>query len=474
MAHESIHFVTGRLAYPALAELLPVVAQSAGFEFTLQTLPISVAALMTPQWIAPRLSIPPQTTQLCLPGYVRPEDLEPIRQVTDVDILIGPKDLRQLPSFFGQPLRRAGWGRWNIEILAEINHAPRLSLEAISLQAAALKRDGADLIDVGCDPGKTWPGVGEAVARLVAEGHRVSIDSLNPAEIGPAVAAGAELVLSVNSSNRQQAPDWGCPVIAIPDDPARPESLEETMNFLDQRGVRYRIDPILEPIGFGFAASLQRYWEARRRWPEIPMMMGIGNLTELSDVDSAGINFLLLAICQELQITQVLTTQVIPWARTSVRECAVARQLVHYAIAEGVPPKHLSQELLLLRDAEVWSFSDEQIAAMAQQIRDANYRILAQPEGLHLFGAGRHVQGEDPFDLFDALVDSGAPGLDPSHAFYLGYELAKAMTARQLGKQYQQDQALDWGFLTVDEVDRHRLKKRKSDSARRSSGDTPS
>ena len=38
------------------------------------------------------------------------------------------------------------------------------------------------------------------------------------------------------------------------------------------------------------------------------------------------------------------------------------------------------------------------------------------------------------------------------HAFYLGYEFAKAVTALTLGKNYTQDQALRWGFLTVPET----------------------
>lgn len=56
-----------------------------------------------------------------------------------------------------------------------------------------------------------------------------------------------------------------------------------------------------------------RYAECRRDFPHTPIMMGIGNITELTDVDSAGINTLLLGICQELGIQSVLTTQVINW-----------------------------------------------------------------------------------------------------------------------------------------------------------------
>ena len=60
-------------------------------------------------------------------------------------------------------------------------------------------------------------------------------------------------------------------------------------------------------------------------------------------------------------------------------------------------------------------------------------------------GSGRRgLAGEaDPFVLFEQMdID------DPSHAFYLGYELMKAKTALTLHKNYRQDQALDWGFLT--------------------------
>jgi len=185
--------------------------------------------------------------------------------------------------------------------------------------ADAMRADGATLIDVGCLPGATWSGVGDCVKTLKSAGHRVSIDSLNPVEIGAAAKAGAELVLSVNSSNREHAVDWGIEVVAIPDDIRDIGSLESTMEFLSTHTVPFRIDPILEPIGLGFTASIKRYIDARSRWSDAEIMMGVGNLTELTDVDSAGVNMLLIAICQELGIRSVLTTQVINWARSSVR-----------------------------------------------------------------------------------------------------------------------------------------------------------
>src|SRR5690606_3943397 len=113
-------------------------------------------------------------------------------------------------------------------------------------------------------------------------------------------------------------------------------------------------DPILEPIGFGFARSLHRYLLARDRFPNVPMMMGIGNLTELTEVDSAGVNATLIGFCQELRIGSVLTTQVINWARSSVSEVDVARRLMKYAVDQQVLPKHRDGRLVMLRDEKAF------------------------------------------------------------------------------------------------------------------------
>lgn len=48
--------------------------------------------------------------------------------------------------------------------------------------------------------------------------------------------------------------------------------------------------------------------------------------------------------------------------------------------------------------------------------------------------------------------------------FYLGYELCKARLALQLGKNYVQDQALRWGYLTEEEVS-HRSRQGKQGEA---------
>ncbi len=464
MANDQFHFITGRLAEPALRKTLEKMSVKADFRWTVQVLPITVAALMTPNWIAKRIVIPEGTAKIILPGYCD-GDLSPIESVTWIPLIVGPKDLRQLPRFFGQKQDPPSLNDWDIDIIAEINHAPRMKLAEIIALAESYRADGATLIDVGCEPNSQWNGVADCVKALKDHGHRISIDSLNPKEIAPAVAAGAELVLSVNATNRESAVDWGCEVVVIPDDIRDISSMEATIDFLASQKVSLRLDPILEPIGMGFAASLQRYMDARRRWPEAEMMMGIGNLTELTDVDSAGVNFLLLAICQELGIRSVLTTQVINWARSSVKECEIARRLVRYAIEENVPPKNLGYDLVALRDPQALSYGAEAIATLAENIKDHNYRILAEDGEIHLLGSRTHWHDADPFKVFDALAETNPKNLNASHAFYLGYEMCKAMIAMQLGKNYTQDEALRWGYLTVEEENRHRLEKKFRDGA---------
>ena len=467
MPSEHLHFVTGRLAEFALRAVVAKLATEQGFAWSIDVLPITVAALMSPAWIAKHIQIHPDTTRVILPGYCH-GDLAPLSAITQQQIQIGPRDLQQLPEFLGgKPQRPAEYGRYDIQIIAEINHAPRQKLSEIIKQAKSLAADGADLIDVGCDPGGPWLGVADCVQALRDEGLRVSIDSLDPREIAPAVRAGAELVLSVNSANREAARDWGCEVVVIPDDFPTLMGLEGTIELLAQAKVPLRIDAVLEPIGFGFAASLGRYLEVRRRYPDAEMMLGIGNLTELTDADSAGINTLLLGFCQELGIRSVLTTQVINWARTSVRECDLARRLVFHAIRERVPPKRLEPRLVTLRDPKLIETSNETLDQLAAAIKDNNYRIFAERGEIHLVSAGLHLTDKDPFLLMERLLHPGFGGaadthapaqLDPSHSFYLGYEMCKAAVALALGKQYRQDEALAWGYLTVEE-ESHRLRK---------------
>lgn len=464
MPRSHILFVTGKLAEPALRRQLAALAPQAGFDYSVAVMPITVVALATTPWLARHLTPSAGIDKIIVPGLCNGE-LEPITAIAGIPTERGPNDLRQLPEFFGSHgTLPPDLTSFDIQILAEINHAPRLARTELLDAARRAMHSGADLIDVGCDPGPAWTGVSDAVRAVRDEGIRVSIDSFNPHEVEAAISAGAELVLSVNRSNLSAARGWGCEVVAIPDVPATLEGLDETVQTLDAWGVPFRIDPVIEPIGFGFAASLGRYLEVRRRYPAAELLMGIGNLTELTDVDSAGINVMLLGLCQEIGVRSVLTTEVINWCRSCVREIDLARRLVYHAVREQVLPKHVVPDLVMLRDPKLHQTDESTLRELAARITDRNIRLFAEQGKLYALSGRMFVEADDPFELFEKMRQHDE--FDPAHAFYLGYELAKAVTALTLGKNYVQDQPLRWGLLTMPERSHYnqRLSERTNDA----------
>jgi dihydropteroate synthase len=129
-----------------------------------------------------------------------------------------------------------------------------------------------------------------------------------------------------------------------------------------------------------------------------------------------------------------------------VRELALARRLVYHAVTHHVLPKRLEPDLVMLRDPKLLEHGEQTLRELAAQIKDRHYRLFAERGLLHVLNAQALLQGDDPFVLFDRM--QARDNIDPTHAFYLGYEMAKAVTALTLGKNYVQDQALRWGFLT--------------------------
>src|SRR5579859_3250566 len=111
-----ILFVTGKLAAPALRRLVVELAPQAGFAFSIAVLPISVAALTTTDWVARHLEKPEGIDHVLLPGLCG-GDLSLVKEKVKVPVERGPKDLRDLPEFFGKADKtRTGYGSFDIAI----------------------------------------------------------------------------------------------------------------------------------------------------------------------------------------------------------------------------------------------------------------------------------------------------------------------------------------------------------------------
>jgi dihydropteroate synthase len=448
---ERFLFVTGKLAAPALRNTLG--RTELPFDYDVAVMKITVAALMTTSWIAKFLEVPDGVTKIMIPGLCEGET-DVLAEATGVAVEKGPPDLKALPRYFGQADARAAYGERDIRVFAEINHVPRLSRDEILAQAERFREEGADVIDLGLSLGRQWLDDGpETIAALKARGFTLSIDTFDADEILMADEAGVDYVLSLNGSNRQLAERLNATPVLIPDTPEDLDSLDATIAHLEALGKPFLVDPIIEPIGAGFAASLGRYLEVRRRHPEVEMLMGIGNLTELTEADSTGVTALLIGFCQELGIRHVLTTSVIEWARGAVREAVIASQLMHFAVEQGTPPKHVDGRLVTVRDDEFRPYAESELRELHEQVTDPNFRIFADADWIYVFNSERFVKGTDLNQIFDEL------GVDePTHAFYLGKELMKATIARGLRKNYRQESPLDWGYMTFAEPKRERVK----------------
>ena len=446
-------FLTGKLARPRLEKVLASLGQT-DFEWRIVDTGVKVAALMTEDIIKRRVHLPEGTSQAVLPGRFRGEP-EHLGQHFNVPFLRGPDELADLPAFLGREGGPPDLSGHDIRIFAEIVDATALSIDKIMDRAQELKAAGADVIDIGCLPDTPFPHLAETVKALKDLGLSVSVDSADPRELRIANRAGADFLLSLSEETLSVAHEGNAVPVLIPLVPGDLASLDRAIEAAMGAGIRFIADPVLDPIHFGFATSLYRYHVTRQRWPEAEILMGTGNLTELTDADSGGVTATLLGICSELAIRNVLVVHVSPHTVRTIEEHDLARRIMFASRQDGSLPRNYHAGLLQVHDRKPFPASAEEIGELADEVRDRNFRIMTAADGVHIFNAQGHHVAQDAFELFPELGVEN----DGAHAFYLGAELTKAEIAWQLGKRYVQDEPLAWGVAVPrPQEDRSRLK----------------
>jgi len=440
---EHIVFLTGRLAEPALRRVLEGMQPGQGahpFSWEVREIGLQVAGLMTADMIRRRVAAPVSADRIIVPGRCR-GDLDALSAHFALPVQRGPQELKDLPRFFSREAQPVSLDAHEVAIFAEIVDAPRLGVEAIVARARAYAADGADVIDLGGLPETPFPHLEDSVRALRREGFVVSVDSLDSDELLRGGRAGADYLLSLTMDTLWIADEVPATPVLIGRTPQDEASLWGAVEAMQSRGRPFLADAILDPIPYGLLASLLRYQRLRERCPEAPIMMGIGNLTELTDADTSGINAVLLGIAAELRASAILTTQVSAHARRAVREADWARRIMHAATSQQMLPKGLSDALLTVHAKHPFPDGPDEIAAIAAQVRDPNFRVQVSASGMHVYNRDGMRVGHDPFELWPQLGLEG----DAAHAFYMGVELARAQIAWQLGKRHVQDQPLDWG-----------------------------
>jgi dihydropteroate synthase-like protein len=436
---DHIVFLTGHLARARLEKILGESADL-GFTWSVLDVGVKVAALMTERIISRRLPRPIEANKVMVPGRCR-ADLNNLSAEFDVQFIRGPDELKDLPSYFGRRSRNDDLAQHDMRIFAEIVDAPMLTVDAIIERAALMRAAGADVIDLGCLPDTPFPHLEDAVRALRANEHVVSVDSANTEELRRGAVTGAQYLLSLTADTLPLATESSAVPILIPAVHGELLSLFQAAEAAEKLGIRPILDPILDPIHFGFMNSLARYAEVRSRLPAAEILMGTGNLTELTDADSDGVTAALLGICSELYIRNLLVVQVSPHTRRTIQEHDAARRIMFAARRDASIPKDYSNALLALHDRKPFPNTPTEIGEIAAEVRDANFRIETSVDGIHVYNRNGHHIGQNAMSLFEKL----GVNYDGAHAFYLGTELMKAEISWLLGKRYAQDEPLDWG-----------------------------
>ena len=443
---KNILFITGKLAEKNLKKILDCIEEK-DFSYEIRNLNINVAALLTTEMIYRRIGNVDNFSKIILPGKVR-GDIDELAKKLKIKIERGPEELKDLPVMFGGNPLKYDLSKYEVHIFAEITDAPNMKIQEIISMANYYRDNGADIIDIGCLPNKPFPHLSETIQELKRQDFYVSIDSHLDKELILGGKSGADYLLSIKSDNFYILDEVDSYPILIPKD-GDMVSLYDCIDRCIENKRIFIADPILDPINYGFTQSITRYSELRKRYPDIHIMMGTGNVTELTHADTTGMTMILMGIISELKINHILTTEVSKHCRTVIKESDLARRIILAASLGNTTPKHINSGLLTTHDEDPIRYNAQEVEELFEQVKDSSYRIMNTDDGVNLFNKKGLQVAIDPFDFFEK-IDVGD---DTGHAFYLGVELARAQIAHQLGKTYEQDEELKWGCLVDEKID---------------------
>jgi dihydropteroate synthase-like protein len=349
-------------------------------------------------------------------------------------------------------------GQARMKVMGEIVGATELDFSVLKKRIEAFIARGADIIDLGASL-NTKPGQVKQTVSLAKSLTKIpiSIDTLDPELLREGLEAGVDLVLSLNGTNLgsvgPSVANSETAAVVIPDDGKNLKSLVKNIETARSLGIKKIIaDPVLDPIGHGIAESIGRYRKFHALFPEIPLFFGVGNVTELLDADTIGVNAALCGIGTELGASILFTPEFSDKALGSIRELKTASEMMQLSRIRESAPKDLGLDLLCIKEKRRRpdrALPENVIEAKARknwQVDPAGpVRIWIVPDMISGTGGlivAEHektsVAGKNAREVMDTLLELKLVSrLD--HAAYLGRELEKAELALKFNRSYAQD-----------------------------------
>lgn len=352
-------------------------------------------------------------------------------------------------------------GNSRMKVMAEIVDAGNLEKNELVKKIIYFVDSGADIIDLGISLDTSRPDVRKAVktAKSVTD-IPLSVDTLEPDLINEAIDAGIDIVLSLNSKNIDKVKDSiiknSTVSVIIPDRSDDLESLFNNIKSAHGFGIKNIIaDPVLEPAGHGISRSISRYCEFRERDKTTPLFFGVGNVTELIDADSIGVNSILCGIAMELGASILFTPEFSQKACGSVSELKTASTMMMLSQDRGSAPKDLGVDMLAIKEKrrrEYGKLPDTYIDAKGSdkwhldpagcfkiEITDDEIRNgKLYPGKIMVRNNTNAIVGSTAKEMLETIIERGLISrID--HAAYLGRELMKAELALKFKRSYSQD-----------------------------------
>ncbi|WP_457590422.1 dihydropteroate synthase-like protein [Geoglobus sp.] len=343
-------------------------------------------------------------------------------------------------------------GGSRLKVVAEIVDATELERDELVEKIEYYLESGADIIDLGIPLSFSAEDVRRAVKVAKDCCDAVSIDTFSVRAIRAGIESGVDMIMSLSHSNLKALDYVDGQAVVVVD--RNVERLRWMVNLVKTRTEKVIADPVLDIDGI--FSSLSRYAEYRRIDGTTPMLFGAGNITELFDADSGGINALLTLIAQDVGADLLFTTEASPKTLCSVRELRIASYMVRGAKLKGTPPKDLGLSLLALKEKVRYPEADRPegcIEAVESEEfhRDpkGDFRIWTSGDRIVCSHERVCIQGRSAKGILDTIIRLGLVSrLD--HAGYLGRELKKAEIALRLKKNYVQDEELNFGYMNGD------------------------